>query len=133
MLPSTVDPCWNNVPYDTVVPPPPTHTHAPSTAVYMSKQYQIYRFSHFSTKTYVVLFDLIIYITVNNFQLSWDGSSWVEPVLSKDKCVLLKDNNSVKPVRLSPWPFSVNIESTIVIQQKYKLKRTINPLYSGNP
>ena len=25
------------------------------------------------------------------FQLCWDGSSWVEPVLSKDKCVLLKD------------------------------------------
>ena len=25
------------------------------------------------------------------FQLCWDGSSWIEPVLSKDKCVLLKD------------------------------------------
>ena len=25
------------------------------------------------------------------FQLCWDQSSWVEPVLSKDKCVLLKD------------------------------------------
>ena len=35
------------------------------------------------------LFDLIPYVPVNN--LSGDGSSWVEPVLSKDKCVLLKD------------------------------------------
>ena len=25
------------------------------------------------------------------FQLCQDGSSWVEPVLSKNKCVLLKD------------------------------------------
>ena len=39
-----------------------------------------------------VLFDLILYVLVNNYlQLCGDGSSWVEPVLSKDKCVLLKD------------------------------------------
>ena len=31
---------------------------------------------------YICLFDLILYA---------DGSSWVEPVLSKGKCVLLKD------------------------------------------
>ena len=31
-----------------------------------------------------------------------DGSSWVEPVLSKDKCVLLKDNKAVTAVRLEP-------------------------------
>ena len=31
-----------------------------------------------------------------------DGSSWVEPVLSWDKCVLLKDHNAVTPVRLKP-------------------------------
>ena len=31
-----------------------------------------------------------------------DGSSWVEPVLSSDKCVLLKDHNAVTPVRLEP-------------------------------
>ena len=35
-----------------------------------------------------------------NFQLGWDGFSWVEIVLSKDKCVLLKNNNTVTPVRL---------------------------------
>ena len=29
------------------------------------------------------------------FQLCGDGSSWVEPVLSKDKCVLLKTQHSV--------------------------------------
>ena len=37
------------------------------------------------------LFNLVLYIPVNNFQLCQNGSSWVEPVLSKDKCVLLKD------------------------------------------
>ena len=38
-----------------------------------------------------VLFDLILYVPSAIFQLCRDGSSWVEPVLSKDKCVLLKD------------------------------------------
>ena len=37
------------------------------------------------------LFDLILYAPVNNFSVMSDGTSWVEPVLSKDKCVLLKD------------------------------------------
>ena len=31
-----------------------------------------------------VLFDLILYVPVNSFQSCWDGSSWVEPVLSRD-------------------------------------------------
>ena len=35
------------------------------------------------------------------FQLYWDGSSWVEPVLSKDKCVLLKDT-TVTPGAQAP-------------------------------
>ena len=36
------------------------------------------------------LFDLILYVQSTIYQLIRDGSSWVEPVLSKDKCVLLK-------------------------------------------
>ena len=48
------------------------------------------------------LFDLILYIPSSIFQLNRDGSSWVEPVLSQDKCVLLKDHNAVTPVRLKP-------------------------------
>ena len=40
-----------------------------------------------------ILFDLILYIPSTIFQLYRDGSSWVEPVISKDKCVLLKDHN----------------------------------------
>ena len=36
------------------------------------------------------LFDLILYVPSTIFQLNRDGSSWVEPVLSCDKCVLLK-------------------------------------------
>ena len=44
---------------------------------------------------FVCLFDLILYIPSTIFQLNRDGSSWVIPVLSKDKCVLLKDHNAV--------------------------------------
>ena len=49
-----------------------------------------------------VLFDLILYVPSTIFKLIRGGSSWVEPVLSKDKCVLLKDQNAVTPVRLEP-------------------------------
>ena len=38
---------------------------------------------------------LILYVLVNSFQLCRDGSSWVEPVLSKDK-----GHNAVTPLRL---------------------------------
>ena len=38
-----------------------------------------------------VLLDLILYVPSTIFQLNRDGSSWVKPVLSKDKSVLLKD------------------------------------------
>ena len=43
--------------------------------------------------TPVSLFCLIWFFTPQStiFLLCWDGSSWVEPVLSKDICVLLKD------------------------------------------
>ena len=51
---------------------------------------------------FVCLFDLILYVPSKIFQLNRNGSSWVEPVLSKDKCVLLKDHNAVIPVRLEP-------------------------------
>ena len=51
---------------------------------------------------FVCLFDLILYVPSTIFQLYRDGSSWVEPVLSYDKCVLLKDHNAVTPVRLEP-------------------------------
>ena len=51
---------------------------------------------------FVCLFDLILYVPSTIFQLNKDGTSWVEPVLSYDKCVLLKDHNAVTPVRLAP-------------------------------
>ena len=51
---------------------------------------------------FVCLFDLILYVPPPIFQLNRDGSSWVEPVLSWDKCVLLKDHNAVTPVKLEP-------------------------------
>ena len=47
------------------------------------------------------LFDLILYVPLTIFELNRDGSSWVEPVLSYGKCVLLKDHNAVTPVRMT--------------------------------
>ena len=51
---------------------------------------------------FICLFDLILYVPSTIFQINRDGSSWVEPVLSKDKCVLLKDHNALTSVRLKP-------------------------------
>ena len=48
------------------------------------------------------LFGMILYVPSTIFQLNRDGTSWVEPVLSQDKYVLLKDHNAVTPVRLEP-------------------------------
>ena len=52
--------------------------------------------------TIFCLLDLILNVQSTIFQLNKDRSSWVEPVLSWDKCVLLKDHNAVMPVRLEP-------------------------------
>ena len=49
-----------------------------------------------------VLFDLILYFPAIIFQINRDVSSWVEPVISWDKWVLLKDHNTVTPVGLEP-------------------------------
>ena len=48
----------------------------------------------------ICLIDLILYVPSTILQLNRDGSSCVEPVLSRDKCVLLKDHNAVTPMRL---------------------------------
>ena len=50
----------------------------------------------------ICLFDLILYVPSTIFQLNRDGSSLVEPALSYDKCVLLKDHDAVTPVNLEP-------------------------------
>ena len=47
------------------------------------------------------------------FQLCQVGSSWFEPVLSKDYCVLL---NAVTPVRLNPQPLDIE-SSTLPLSQ----------------
>ena len=76
--------------------------------VLLLKQFLPYRFyctAYIKIKPrtlFCVLFDLIIYVPSAIFQLNKDGSSWVEPVLSSDKCVLLKDHNAVTPGRLEP-------------------------------
>ena len=45
-------------------------------------------------------FDMILFVPSTIFQLYRGRSSSIEPVLSYDKCVLLKDNNAVTPVKL---------------------------------
>ena len=66
-----------------------------------------------------VLFDLILYVPSTVFQLNREGSSWVEPVLSWDKCVLLKDHNIVTLVRHKPAiPRSRVEHSTTELPQK---------------
>ena len=49
------------------------------------------------------------------FQLCWNGPSWVEPVLSKDKCVLLKD---ITQWRL--WGFNLRPLGTRNVSQSDK-------------
>ena len=64
------------------------------------KLLSVYVFPYFTRC--MILFDLILYVPSTIFQLYRDGSSWVEPVLSLEKCVLLKDHNAVTLVRLEP-------------------------------
>ena len=71
----------------------------------------------------VCLFDLILYVPSIIFQLYRDESSWVEPVLSWDKCVLLKDHNAVTPLRFEPAALQSRVkhsttEATALPQQQ---------------
>ena len=45
----------------------------------------------FSIDVILCVYYLILYVLVNNFSVMLGRSSWVELVLSKDQCVLLKD------------------------------------------
>ena len=63
----------------------------------------VYLHVNYITKfDFLFLLDLILYVPSTIFQLKRDGSSLVEPVLSWDKWVLLKDHNAVTSVRLEP-------------------------------
>ena len=61
----------------------------------------------------------------------WDRSSWVEPVLSWDKCVLLKDHNAVTPVRLEPAALRSRVKHSTTeplrsLEKKKKKKKNIH-------
>ena len=68
---------------------------------------------------------LNLYIPSTIFQLYRDGSSWVEPVLSLDKCVLLKDHPAVTPVRLEPTALRSRVKhsTTEPLRSPSKLSR----------
>ena len=62
-----------------------------STKLFISDHWQVYLCISYGHQVDFFKFDLILEIPVNNFQLCWDRSSLVEPILSKDRCVLLKN------------------------------------------
>ena len=66
----------------------------------------------------------------------WDGSSWVEPVLSKDKCVLLKDQNEVTPVRLEPAPPQSRVKHSITESlcslKRVRVSTSLDPDQAGH-
>ena len=78
------------------------------------------------------LFDLILYVPSTIFQLNRDGSSWVEPVLSKIKCVLLKDHKVVTPVRIEPAapPSLVKHSTTEPLPSIKKNKKHLNVMFN---
>ena len=57
--------------------------------------------------TFICLFNSILYVPSIIFQLNRDVSFWVEQVLSKDKCVFLKDHTALTLVRLEPAAFGL--------------------------
>ena len=65
---------------------------------------------------------LILYIPSTIFQFKRDGSSWVESVLIEDKCVLLKDQNAVTPVRLEPGAFRSGVKHSTTEPLRYLLR-----------
>ena len=72
----------------------------PVANIFPSIKYDLFSIYLLLTDRRICLFDLILYVPSTIFQLNRDRSSWVEPVLSYDKCVLLKDHNAVMLVRL---------------------------------
>ena len=52
-----------------------------------------------NTTFFVYLFDFILYIPANTFQLFQDRSSWVEPILSSSIMTLAQGHNAVPPMR----------------------------------
>ena len=70
------------------------------------------------------LFDFLLYVPSTIFQLCRDGSSWVEPVLSQDKRVLLKDHNTVTPIGSNPRPIGLE-SSTLPLSHCAPYKRWI--------
>ena len=51
------------------------------------------------------LFDLILFVPSTIFQLYRGRSSWIEPALIYDKCVLLKDHNTDASEARSHGPY----------------------------
>ena len=55
------------------------------------------------------------------FQLCWDRSSWIEPVLSKYKYVLLKDT-TVTPGKLEPTTLRFGVKHSTTVLAKLRVE-----------
>ena len=66
----------------------PTNNQTEDPSLYVYSDHRASR-----PQSILCLFGLILYVMSQStiFLSCWDRSSWVEPVLSKDKCVFLKD------------------------------------------
>ena len=73
-----------------------------NSSTYFHHQLRDYRTERIISMNVIRLFDLILFVPSTIFHLYGIRSSWVESVLSYNKCVLLKDHNAVTPVRLEP-------------------------------
>ena len=75
---------------------------------------------------FVFELELMFYVPSTNFQFNKDGSSWFEPVLSWDKCVLLKDHNAVRLEPAAPQ-FRVKHSTTEPLRSLNAFCWNINP------
>ena len=75
--------------------------------------------------------DLILYVPSTIFQLCRDRSSWVEPALSLDQCVLLKDTSQWRRWGSNPRPLGLE-SSTLPLSHCPPLariyKRKLRPI-----
>ena len=93
----------------------------------------------FAERLFVCLFDLILYVPSTIFQLNRDGSSWVEPVLSYDKCVRLEPaaprsrvkHCTIEPLHSLSCRMYVKHASLPIIDQKFPVLNSTCSLHVG--
>ena len=78
---------------------------------------------------FVVVFYLLLYIQSTVFQLCQDWSSWVEPVLSSDNCVLLKNTTQCRQQGLNLLHLSLESSTLPLSHCTLNTKNVISKLF----